>query len=302
MNSSSLSYDVIWREDRNLVIGLAVSFLLHAILLSLHFQFPEVSRAIGNKALDIILVNSKSATRPKDPQALAQNDLDGGGNSDRDLRVSSPLPYSDRDQDGDSLEQQTRRRMQVESVQQQHMLSEKGKKKLRRQTGNNRQPNSDRDSGSPDGLDLVDRAIAMAKLQGEIARETQEYNSRPRRKYIGTRTTGIPEAQYVEDWRMKIERIGTLNYPAAAKGRLYGSPTVLVAIKGDGQLAAVTIRHSSGHKILDDAAIRIVRMAAPFSPLTPEILTDSDGRIKDELVIVRVWNFTNSDQFGINRH
>ncbi|MDR2508315.1 MAG: energy transducer TonB [Candidatus Accumulibacter sp.] len=302
MNSSSLSCDVIWQEDRNLVIGLAVSFLLHALLLSLHFQFPEVSRAIGNKALDIILVNSKSATRPKDPQALAQNDLDGGGNSDRDVRVSSPLPYSDREQDGDSLEQQTRRQMQVESMRQQHMLSEKGKKKLRRQTGNSLQPNSERNSGSPDGLDLADRAIAMARLQGEIARETQEYNSRPRKKFVGLRAASIPEAQYVEGWRMKIESIGTLNYPAAAKGRLYGSPKVSVTIKGDGQLASVTIDKSSGHKILDEAAIRIVRMAAPFAPLTPEVLTDSDGRIKDELVITRVWNFTNSDQMGVGRH
>jgi protein TonB len=84
-------------------------------------------------------------------------------------------------------------------------------------------------------------------------------------------------ARYVEDWRAKVERIGEMNYPQAARDeRKYGSLVVTVAIKADGSLEDVEIRRSSGVRILDQAAIRIVRLAAPYAPFPPEIAKDTD--------------------------
>ena len=92
-------------SDRNLWIGIGVSLALHAGLLSLHFKFPDASRAFKDKALDIILVNSKSARKPSEAQALAQTNLDGGGNVDEDRRATTPLPPSTKQKSGTELEQ-----------------------------------------------------------------------------------------------------------------------------------------------------------------------------------------------------
>lgn len=98
-------------------------------------------------------------------------------------------------------------------------------------------------------------------------------------------------AQYVEDWRQKIERIGNLNYPDAAKGRLYGSLVLTVVIKANGDLERVEVNRSSGQSLLDDAARRIVRMAAPYAAFPEAIRRDTDI-----LEITRTWTFTNADR------
>ena len=93
-------------------------------------------------------------------------------------------------------------------------------------------------------------------------------------------------------WRRKIERIGNLNYPAEAKAnRIYGSLQLTVAIKADGEVESVEINKSSGHKVLDQAAVRIVRLAAPFDRFPQNIRADTDI-----LHITRTWTFTRGDQ------
>lgn len=140
------------------------------------------------------------------------------------------------------------------------------------------------------GRDLAQSALAMARLEAEISKNIDEYNKRPRKKNIGTRTDEYRFAQYVEDWRLKVERVGTLNYPEAARGKLYGTLVLTVTIKSDGAVDKVEINRSSGHKILDDAARRIVAMAGPYSAFPPDIRRDTDI-----LEITRSWNFTSSD-------
>lgn len=125
-------------------------------------------------------------------------------------------------------------------------------------------------------------ALGMARLRGEIARQTDEYNKRPRVKHLGTRTQEYRFAQYMEEWRNKVERVGTLNYPEAAKGKLSGSLVLTVRIKSDGSVERVEIDRSSGHKLLDDAARRIVMMARPtalFRPISNGISISSRSRV-----------------------
>ncbi len=106
------------------------------------------------------------------------------------------------------------------------------------------------------------------------------------------RVTGVSPASpelsyYFEAWRRKVERVGNLNYPDAARARsLYGSLRLLVAIVPDGTLRDVRVLESSRHRVLDDAALRIVRLAAPFAPFPPEM-----RRNTDVLEIVRTWQF-----------
>ncbi|WP_300453654.1 TonB family protein [Accumulibacter sp.] len=282
-----LSQHILALAGRRLWLALGVSLLLHAVLLSLHFNFPNAARAFQDRALDIILVNSRSARKPADAQVLAQAHLDGGGNTEEKRRAKTPLPPAPRHQDGDDLDQSQRRIQELEAHQQRLAAQTRSRTVVAPMADKATQPEP---SPSITGRDLAQSALAMARLEGEIAKEVDDYNQRPRKKFIGTRADEYRFAQYVEEWRLKVERVGTLNYPEAARGKLYGSLVLTVTLRGDGTVAAVEINRSSGHRILDDAARRIVTMAAPFAAFPPAIRHDTDI-----LVITRSWNFTQRD-------
>jgi protein TonB len=281
--------------DRRLWLAIGVSLLLHATLLSLHFTFPEASRAMRNKALDIILVNARSERRPTEAQALAQANLDGGGNSEEDRIAATPLPPSPREQAGNELEQAQARAQALEA--QQRKLLTQARKSPRALPPEEARPSPEPAPQPPpeapvlSGRDLYNSALEMTRLEARIARQTEEYNKRPRVKNLGARAEEYRFAQYEEDWRMKVERVGTLNYPEAARGKLSGSLILTVRIRSDGNVERVDIDRPSGHRVLDEAAKRIVRMAAPFAELPASIRRDYDV-----LEITRTWTFTSSNQ------
>ncbi|MDR0379657.1 MAG: energy transducer TonB, partial [Candidatus Accumulibacter sp.] len=206
-------------DDRMLWLAFGVSLLLHGAVLSLHFGFPEVSsRAFQGKALDIVLVNARSERKPGDAQVLAQANLDGGGASDEDRIASTPLPPSPRQQAGDNLEQ-ARRHVQALEAQQRHLLTRTAWSEqalpppdaVRLASGVAQSAPSEQSTS--DGSDLANRMLEMARLEGVIARNIDEYNKRPRVKTLGARAEEYRFARYMEDWRVRVERIGTLNYP-----------------------------------------------------------------------------------------
>src|SRR5690606_28062582 len=143
----------------------------------------------------------------------------------------------------------------------------------------------------PSAIAILNASREMLQLEAQVSRSMEAYQQRPRRTFIGARAKEFRFARYIEDWRTKIERIGELNYPAAARG-IYGSMLVSVEIRADGSLERVEISRSSGKKVLDEAALRIVRLAAPFAPFPPDIARDTDV-----LSITRTWSFTLADQF-----
>lgn len=288
MSVAALSWQPVVPGNRRLLLAIAISLAAHALLLTLHFTFPDASKAMREKALDIILVNAKSAKKPTDPQALAQANLDGGGNTDENRRIATPLPPMPQKTAGTEIEQMQRRVREIE-VQQQRMLTQaKAARAIASARNAVDQPLA---AASASGVDLAESARAMARLEGEINKNVDEYNKRPRKKFIGARTEEYRFAQYIENWRQKVERIGTMNYPAAARGKLYGSLVLTVSISQDGSLNRIDINRSSGYPVLDDAARRIVRMASPYSPFPPEIRRDTDI-----LEITRTWYFTQGDQ------
>jgi len=276
--------------NRRLWFAIGISILLHGILLTLNFQFPDASRMMKDKALEIILVNSKSARKPSDAQALAQNRLDGGGNVDENRRAKTPLPPSAQQQSGAELEQRQRRVQELEAQQQKLLSQTKSKTKTASSNQREAQPEP---SPTLSGRELASSALAMARWEAEISKNVDEYNKRPRKKNIGVRADEYRFAQYVEDWRLKVERVGTLNYPEAAKGKLYGSLVLSVSILADGNVQKIEINRSSGHKVLDDAARRIVQMASPYAAFPADIRRDTDI-----IEITRTWTFTNGDRLA----
>ncbi len=276
---------------RNFALALGVSLFLHAVLLSIHFKLPEKLNKATEQALDVILVNSKSAKKPHKAQAKAQANLDGGGNTDEDRRAKTPLPVAPQVREGTDLKDAQKRVAELEAQQRQMMTRLQDQKTVVVDNRRNDQVQAPPAPQVTSGLDLATAALNLARLEGQIARNVEDYNKRPRKKFIGARVEEYRFAQYVEDWRLKVERVGNLNYPEAAKGRHYGNLVLTVIIKSDGHLERVDVSRPSGHKILDDAARRIVEMAAPYAPFPEAIRRDTDI-----LEITRTWSFTTSDR------
>jgi len=278
-----------------LLAAFALSLLLHGLLLSLHFGFPEASRT-GDKGLEVVLVNTRHAQAPEKAEVFAQANVDGGGNTEQDARPSTPLPPQPNRQDPDALVEAKRRTPEPVREQQPVITRDKAPAKVAAAPKKVEQPTPRPEAPPPvSGLDLLDSAAAVARLEAQIDRDLQELAKRPRKKFIGARAQEYRFAQYVEDWRQKVERVGTLNYPDAARGKLYGSLLLSVSIRADGSVEKVGVQRSSGHKVLDEAAMRIVKMAAPYAPFPPDIRKDYDI-----IEITRTWTFTNSDQVRAN--
>lgn len=274
--------------DRRLGLAIAFSLLLHGVLLSLHFAFPEASRVAREKALDIILVNARSANKPSDAQALAQANLDGGGNTDDNRRAATPLPPTTRQSQGDDLQQMRRRVQELEAAQQKLLTQAHSSARVAAAQTRSEQPTPEAPTR---GLDLAESARAMARLEGEIARSIDEYNKRPQKKFVGARAQEYGLAAYFDAWKQKIERIGTLNYPEEARGKLYGKVVIFVELRvEDGSLYSAEISRSSGHPVLDQAAMRILRLAAPFGPISREAMNGATV-----LSFAREWSFVPGD-------
>lgn len=278
------------RQSRVLAMSVAVSILLHAVLLTIQFRFPDALRwQSANQPLEVILVNAKTSDPPSRAKALAQANLDGGGNTDEKLRASSPAPVSNPRNPGRDLSESQRRQRELEA--QQHKLLALNREPGAKVPTESQQQTSAEATSQVSGRDMAERSLAILHLQAQIARQMQAHQERPRKRFIGANTKEYRFAQYEEDWRAKIERVGTLNYPAEARGKLYGELRLTVTIRPDGTVEAIDLDRSSGLRVLDQAAFRIVQMAAPFAAFPADIRKDTDL-----LVITRTWFFARGDK------
>ncbi|MDX2218964.1 MAG: TonB family protein [Burkholderiales bacterium] len=267
-----------------------VSVAIHAfVIVGLGFVVEPINFAAPHNVLEVVLVNSKSAQRPVKADALAQANLDGGGNVDDKRRAKTPFPnLPDERRTAEDVKQAQQRVQQMEQEMKQLMTQAKAQAKVVQAELNNAQ------SGVPDPAataELIKRNQEIERLEAQIAREHQAYQQRPKRNFVGARTMESRFALYVDSWRVKVERVGNINYPQEARDRnIQASLQMEVAIKSNGDVENVTITRSSGHKFLDRAAMRIVRMAAPYEPFPPALKKDTDV-----LHIVRTWYFTKED-------
>ncbi|NVK37144.1 MAG: energy transducer TonB [Gammaproteobacteria bacterium] len=143
---------------------------------------------------------------------------------------------------------------------------------------------------------LLERSLEIASLEAKLDRQRQTLTKAPRTKRLtATSTRQSSDALYMNQWLRKIESTGNLNYPAEAiRQNISGSLRLLVAVRADGTIHEIKVMESSGHKVLDDAAKRIVHLAAPFAPFSEEMRKQADI-----LEIIRTWQFQQT-QFSTN--
>lgn len=271
-----------------ILIAVMAAIGLHAfIVLGISFDIDLTHTPAPERTLDITLVpTNKPKQENEKPDFLAQATQQGGGEEISKARPSSPLgnlaatpkPKAAPElKPSGTVKPQPKKQATV-------MTQEK--------PSQHQAVNTRTDIKAPQQNDL---AQILASTQKEIDRLTAELDNRslaaskhPRRKAINASTQEYLYASYLDTWRKKVERVGNLNYPdEARRNKLYGSLLMHVAIRADGSLESVRLVRSSKHKVLDDAAIRIVRAAAPFAPFPPNM-----RKKVDVLDITRTWKFS----------
>lgn len=310
-----------FRERSPLIWAIWISLIAHAVLLTLHFQ-PEL-KALKDQipSLKVMLVNSKTKQAPEKADALAQANLDRGGNTDEKRQMKSPLPSVQKmpattpqateatmqpavpatPQDAE-LQRHQQRVAQLEQEAQALLTQLKASQvvtsvqapPLSQTQATTRKPNPQALNQPVQTQQEIMALQEMAKLEALIAKQQDAYEMRPKRQFIGARTRAYRFANYVDQWRQKIEQVGNLNYPEAARTqRLYGKLQLTVAIRADGSIENIKIQQSSGQRLLDDSARRIVQLAAPFPAFPENIRKDTDV-----LSITRTWTFSKEDQLS----
>ncbi|MGI4847463.1 MAG: TonB family protein [Janthinobacterium lividum] len=281
-------------KNSTLNIAIAVSLLVHGLLLAVHFSAPPARRlAPVDPGIEVILVNAKHDKAPLKADALAQANLDGGGNAD-DGRAKSPLPDLRKVEDGDALAVSQRRIAQLEAQQQQIIAQTAVKTALAVPRPDEKEVQ--REKTPQAGTDATQTTHALARMEAEISRSIEEYNKRPKKTQITPSTREVGYAMYYSALQKKVENLGTVNFPQKDGQKLYGELVVYIPVFHDGTIydkeGGPRIEKSSGNRALDAAALSIVRRAAPFGAFPPNMRsTDKD----DVWEIITRFKFTRED-------
>jgi periplasmic protein TonB len=281
-----------WLVTNAVGLGIAFSIACHALLLVMHFvSSPGGLRKERDPGLNIVLVNARHPHAPKKAQALAQANLEGGGDSEKsDDMPTSPLPPQDSIRNGDALVDAQQKVKQLESVQRDLITQSKNPNVSVKREQPKQQTEQPNDTPQPkQGLDMA-TATAIARQEAVVDRGLRDYAARPRRGVISPSTREYRLAQYGEDWRIKVQRVGELNFPRGAKGSLYGSVQVSVELRPDGSVLSAEISRPSPDQHLNEAVLRIIKLGSPYAPFPPDV-----RKSYDILVLVRTINFTRDD-------
>jgi len=284
MTTLSIAPPKVTSSDR-LGMTLFFALLLHGIIiLGVTFVTAPKSSQELPLTLDVILVNTSNAETPEEADYLAQTSQDGGGNSDEKVRrtdlFSAPtLSKNPGIAQQESLSQQTPVKKQV--AQKAFLTQEASDFKIETQLKRD-------DKDTPEQfIKPQQKSERAARMAEELDITIQTFNQKPKEKYLNSRTKEYVAASYMRGWIDKVERLGNADYPdAAIRAKLSGTLILDVVISSDGTLKEINLRRSSGHQILDDAAKRIVRMSAPFSPFPAKLLKEADI-----IHITRSWEF-----------
>lgn len=285
--ASTPEYPVITPADR-LTFTIFLAIALHAAVI-LGITFTYVQSRSTSQTMEVTLAQHESDTKPEEADFLAQADQQGSGTLDEKALTTSP----NESEFQDTVAQETAPDDLPEPVAE--VVPEVSPVITASASTTRKAPEDDETPVEPEETkpetprkSLRQRSLEIASLEARLDRKRQMYAKRPRIKRLTSLSTASSvDAYYLNSWRRKIESIGNLNYPQEASRRnIYGNLRLMVAIRPDGSLKEVELLESSGHQVLDEAAIRIVKLAAPFAPF-PDKLRETT----DLLEIIRTWQF-----------
>lgn len=271
-------------EAETLTLALVVALVLHAaIITQLHFDWLDVERQSAPSDLDVVLVEWSSEQAPEQADFLAQANQQGGGDNDERERPSSPPPSEPAGAESDPPEPRPIRRPERTASPAEVLTQQESPSEIAPDDDAETQPDP-----LPDASQLLEQSRRIAQTTADPLDTERVMPRRPRRKFITANTREHLYASYMRAWVAKVERVGNMNYPERARQRdLEGSLVLSVDVLADGSIEHVRVMRSSGHDLLDEAAVRIVRLAAPYAALPPDIRQETDV-----LTITRTWQFS----------
>jgi len=280
------------RPADRLGFTLFVAAVLHvALILGVGFSMPHPSQL--SKTLEITLATFKSEKKPEKADYLAQMNQEGSGTLEHKAipKTTEQAPFQDSEAKKVAPPPTPKQAKEAESPK--TAVATKAPKPQKVQA-KPQKPKAEQVVQPAPQFDSSQLSAEISSLEADLAKERQAYAKRPRiHRLTAASTMRDKGAWYKEEWRKKIERIGNLNYPdEARRQRIYGSLRLLVSINRDGSLYEVQVLESSGEPLLDQAAQRIVRLAAPFAPFSGD-LADID-----RLEIIRTWRFERGDRLS----
>mgnify|MGYP000474637891 FL=1 len=283
-----MSAQTVSSNDR-MMFAIFVALMVHAMLV-LGISFSAQESPAFSSTLDVTLAGYRSDEAPEDADFLAQENQQGSGTLDeaqmqtRDVAADSHA--NDIRENVREEQMPTAPRLQ-DSQHTQVVSTTRSPDKQQQQIAEQQPPAPDIPNGPQQSL--FERSLEIASLQAKLDTERQMYARMPRiHRLTAASTMKATDAYYVNLWRQKIERMGAINYPQEAENCYDNCRLrILVSINPDGSIHELAVLESSGRRVLDEAATRIVRLAAPFAPFTNEM-----RREMDRLEIIRTWQFT----------
>jgi periplasmic protein TonB len=300
----------------------ALAAIIHAgLILGVNFSESNRHQSAKPMPIEVILVQEQSPNKPKAVDYLAQANLEGASFKHADRRPAAPLVAPQPDREAQIAEvpipaqslstpgttsADSSVTVSESKAHEDPMSQQRPKPVVSAAVAHAREvqpihapdpkPASESHTAhaQADAAHLISTSFAMASLNAEIDQRLESRSKRLRQKFVSASTQEYRFASYMEAWRAKVERIGNLNYPDEARQQhLSGNLLLDVSLNPDGSVLDIVIRRPSGHKELDDAAVRIVQLSAPFAPFPEDI-----RREIDVLHITRSWQFLHNFQFA----
>lgn len=281
-----------WIHDRFTVCLVLATGLHAAVVFGISFGLdfeppPEII-----ETLDVVLVNWRSDETPEEPDFLAQAPQRGGGDEEDDVESRPVAPLSGMFPNANLGEDvmQAQETMPEPQSMEREVVAVEGDSDTPFENIEVETPEPEQ----PTAAQIRQEAMDMAKLQPEMSRQSQFRSRLKRREYISANTREYEFASYMSAWVAKVERVGNLNYPTELRRKgLQGDLVLTVGIRHDGSVERIDVMRSSGRQEIDRAAIEIVRLASPYSPLP-----DNIRERVDVLHITRTWRFESA--FGVD--
>jgi protein TonB len=285
MQQTAIQPPIISANDR-LFFTVFIAIIIHSVII-LGVTFSQ--ELLINKtppSLDVIIVNNQQNDKPiENANFISNANQEGGGDTDDNARPRSPFTAFEQSNSFGIAPIPIKAVTETSvELRYQDIISTSS---LSTHSVNNNKEKKQEETKDSKEKKTFEHDLEMAQLMNEISDQLDRHAKRPKKSFINARTKNAVSAKYMHNWIKKVERIGNLNYPEAARKKdLIGDLVLVVAINQDGTLFNINIRQSSGSSILDQAAKNIVRMAAPFKNFTEEL-----KKTVDILYITRTWQF-----------
>lgn len=264
-----------------------LSACAHALLV-LGVGFTYLTDANDEATIEVTLAQYRSQIQPDDADFIAQENQTGSGSQDEATVPSSPFLSDLNDADINEVRPAPEAQVLNETPEQPKLttLTSINAEQVIAQQRN--APEQEEKQALSEQSSSEEISLAIASLQAQLDLQQQAFARQPRKYTLSSASARKShEASYLDSWRRRVEAVGNINYPVQARQQqVYGNVRMLIALNASGQISETRIIQSSGESLLDQAAVDIVNLAAPFEPFPEELKAETDI-----LEIVRTFRF-----------